>query len=197
MPAHLGQWQGEDVISGIRKAPLDAPNVAVGETNIAGDGQADLTVHGGPDKAVYAYPADNWPWWKAQANFEGKPAAFGENLTLEGADEDVIRIGDRFIWGPVELEVCQPRAPCFKFTLLTGREDMIARMMVGARTGWYFRVLKEGVAPTSGVLHRTATDETMPTIHEAFVAVYHPRVRSDIIEKVLVAPALSFAWRNG
>src|SRR5262249_39459547 len=118
-------------------------------------------------------------------------------LTLVGADEDAIRIGDRFTWGPVELEVSQPRAPCFKFTMLTGREDMSARMTVSGRTGWYFRVLKEGLAPTSGELQRTSTDERMPSIHEAFVAVYHPRVASDIIEKVLVAPALSFAWRNG
>jgi len=197
MPAPLGTWQGERIISGIRKAPDSGPRVAVGATNIDGDGQADLTVHGGPDKAVYIYPADHWPWWKAQAQFEAAPASFGENLTVRGADEHAIRIGDVFHWGTVKLEVSQPRAPCFKFAMLTGREDLGARMTVSGRTGWYVRVLETGDAPTHGMLTRIATQEAMPTVHEAFVAIYHPRVRSDVIEKVLAAPALSGAWRDG
>lgn len=197
MPAPLGRWQGEPVVSGIRKTLVVAPTVAVGETNLAGDGQADLTVHGGPDKAVYVYPADHWPWWEADAKFTAAPAAFGENLTVEGADEHTVRIGDRFAWGPVVLEVSQPRAPCFKFALLTGREDMGARMTASARTGWYVRVLQTGEAPTKGPLVRSHTDEAMPTVRDAFVAAYHPRVRSDVIEKTLAAPALSRAWRLG
>jgi MOSC domain-containing protein YiiM len=93
-PAALGIWQDEEVISGIKKTPLSVASVMVGETNIAGDGQADLTVHGGPDKAIYIYAADHWPWWEADAKFTGGPASFGENLTIEGADEHTIRIGD-------------------------------------------------------------------------------------------------------
>lgn len=197
MPAPLGVWQGERIVSGIRKTPLERDTIAVGETNIAGDGQADLSVHGGPDKAIYAYPADHWAWWKAEAGFDAAPAAFGENLTLRGADEHAVRIGDVFQWGNVRLEVAQPRAPCFKFAMLTGREDMGARMTVSGRTGWYFRVLETGAAPVRGALTRTATNEAMPSVREAFVAVYHPRVRSDVIEKVLAAPALSRAWRGG
>lgn len=197
MPAPLGQWQGEDIISGIRKTPVSGGGVAVRATNIDGDGQADLTVHGGPDKAIYIYPSDHWPWWKAQAQFEAGPASFGENLTVRGSDEHAIRIGDVFQWGSAKLEVSQPRAPCFKFTMLTGREDMAGRMTVSGRTGWYVRVLETGEAPTHGVLTRIATNEAMPTVHEAFVAVYHPRVYNDVIEKVLAAPALSRAWRGG
>jgi MOSC domain-containing protein YiiM len=197
MPAPLGVWRGEPVTSAIRKATVSVPAVAVTETNIAGDGQADLSVHGGPDKAVYAYPADNWPWWKDEAAFESRPASFGENLTLQGGDEHAVRIGDRFAWGPVLLEVSQPRSPCFKFAMLTGREDMGGRMTVSGRTGWYFRVLQTGEAPAQGELCRTLTNEEMPTVYEAFIAVMHPRVRSDIVEKTLVAPALSFAWRDG
>ena len=197
-PAPLGEWHGEPVTSAIRKTPLEeAPAVAVGATNIAGDAQADLTVHGGPDKAVYAYPAVHWPWWKAEAGFDAAPASFGENLTVQGGDEHVVRIGDRFAWGEVVLEVSQPRSPCFKFAMLTGREDMGARMTVAARTGWYFRVAQTGEAPTRGELRRVATDETMPSVHEAFTAVYHPRVRSDVLDKVMAAPALSRDWRSG
>jgi MOSC domain-containing protein YiiM len=196
-PAPLGMWQDEEVISGIKKTPLSAASVIVGETNIAGDGQADLTVHGGPDKAIYIYAADHWPWWEADAKFTAAPASFGENLTIEGADEHTIRIGDRFQWGSVELEVSQPRAPCYKFTMLTARHDMAARMTASARTGWYTRVLQAGEASTRGTITRTHTDEAMPTVRDAFVAVYHPRVRSDVIERVLAAPKLSPDWRRG
>lgn len=197
MPAPLGVWQGEPVISGIRKAPVQSEAIFVGATNIAGDGQADLSVHGGADKAIYAYPADHWPWWKTEAGFDAGVAAFGENLTVRGADEHTIRIGDRFEWGEVSLEVSQPRAPCFKFSLLTGREDLGARMTASGRTGWYLRVLQTGMAPVRGRLERIATDAAMPSVHEAFVAVYHPRVRGNVIEKILAAPALSGAWRSG
>lgn len=196
-PAPHGTWQGERVLSGIRKTPLATPHVFVGETNIDGDGQADLTVHGGRDKAVYAYPADNWPWWRNEAAFDPRPASFGENLTLQGATENDVRIGDRFTWGPdVALEVSQPRAPCFKFAMLTLRQDLGTRMTVSARTGWYFRVLRTGIAPAQGSLARTHTDELAPTIRDAFAAAYHPRVGRDLIDRVLSAPALSQAWRE-
>lgn len=196
MPAPLGSWQGEEVESGIRKTPLSAPMVTVATLNLAGDGQADLTVHGGPDKAIYAYPADNWPWWKDQARFDAVPASFGENLTVKGADEHAVRIGDRFSWGTTELEVSQPRGPCFKFTMLTGRDDMAARMTISGRPGWYYRVLKEGSAPTQGELVRTHTNEEMPTVYEAFIAVYHPRVAVDVLEKVANAKPLAHQWRD-
>jgi MOSC domain-containing protein YiiM len=194
-PAVLGVWQGETVISAIRKSAVTAGEVLVGATNIEGDKQADPCVHGGADKAVYAYSADNWPWWKSQAQFEGMPAAFGENLTLRGADEIAVRIGDVFAWGDVRLEVSEPRAPCNKFAMFTGRQDLGPLMTISARTGWYFRVLHTGVAPTRGTLTRTATDETMPSVREAFIARYHPRTPAAIIDKVLAAPALARSWR--
>jgi MOSC domain-containing protein YiiM len=133
----------------------------------------------------------------AQAHFTAAPASFGENLTLEGASEHEVRIGDRFAWGPVVVEVSQPRAPCFKFAMLTGRDDMGQRMTTSARTGWYFRVAQTGEASTKATLVRTHTNDTMPTVRETFIAAYHPRVTSDVIERVLAAPALSPAWRTG
>jgi MOSC domain-containing protein YiiM len=196
-PAPLGDWQGESVVSSIRKAPLAASSIAVDHVNILGDQQADLTVHGGVDKAVYAYSADHWSWWQSAAGYTPSLAGFGENLTIGGAGEDDIRIGDRFQWGDVELEVSQPRAPCFKFVMLTGRQDMAARMTVSGRTGWYYRVLKTGAAPTSGSLTRVSTDEAMPTVRQAFMAMFHPRIEEAIIDRVLSAAPLAKDWRAG
>jgi MOSC domain-containing protein YiiM len=198
VPAPLGVWQGEAVASGIRKSPVPQPSIRVGCTNLEGDGQADMSVHGGVDKAVYAYPVDRWDWWKNEAGFAAHAASFGENLTLQGADEEALRIGDRFSWGTdVVLEVSQPRAPCFKFALMTGREDLPGRMTVSGRTGWYFRVVKDGLAPTRGRLDLIVSDAGMPTVREAFLAMVQPRVSSDVLERVLGAPALAESWRKG
>src|SRR5438105_15057701 len=95
-PAPLGVWQGEDIVSGIRKFPVRAATISASRINLDGDEQADLRVHGGEDKAIYAYPADNWPWWQDAARFEPGPAAFGENLTTRGGGETTGRIGDFF-----------------------------------------------------------------------------------------------------
>jgi MOSC domain-containing protein YiiM len=198
LPAPLGVWQGETVASGIRKSPVPQSSIRAGLTNLEGDGQADLSVHGGVDKAVYAYPVDHWDWWKDQAGFVAQAASFGENLTLQGADEEAVRIGDLFSWGPdVVLEVSQPRAPCFKFALMTEREDLPGRMTMSGRTGWYFRVVRDGVAPTRGRLDLVSTDAGMPSVREAFFAMVQPRVRSDVLERVLAAPALAESWRKG
>jgi MOSC domain-containing protein YiiM len=194
-PAPLGVWQGEAVISAIRKSSVAGETVAVSATNLEGDKQADPSVHGGADKAVYAYSADNWPWWKSEAQFAATPAAFGENLTLRGADETAVRIGDVFAWGDVRLEVSEPRAPCNKFAMFTGRPDLGPLMTISARTGWYFRVLYTGAAPTRGMLTRITTDAAMPSVREAFIARYHPSTPAAIIDKVLAAPALAQSWR--
>ena len=196
-PAPLGVWQGEEIISGIRKAPVSTATINASHTNLDGDEQADLRVHGGEDKAIYAYPADNWPWWQEAARFTAAPASFGENLTTRGGDELSVRIGDVFAWGGIKLEVSQPRSPCFKFALLTGREDLGTRMVASARTGWYFRVLETGSAPTTGTLQRLSTSAAAPSVRDSFVALFHPRVASDVIERTLAAPALSGVWRRG
>jgi MOSC domain-containing protein YiiM len=196
-PAPLGVWQGEEIISGIRKSPVSGQTISASELNLDGDEQADLSVHGGEDKAIYAYPADNWPWWRDTAQFAAAPASFCENLTTRGGDETSVRIGDVFAWGAIKLEVSQPRAPCFKFAMLTGREDLGTRMIASARTGWYFRVLETGNAPTHGSLVRVTTNEAAPSVRDSFVALFHPRVASEVIERTLAAPALSSVWRRG
>src|SRR5262245_16335871 len=118
-PKVLARVGEEVVMSAIGKAPVATQDIRVLKETLEGDRVADPTVHGGADKAVYAYPADNWPWWQNEHALACRPGAFGENLTLSGADETGVRIGDRFSWGDALLEVSQPRQPCFKFQLHT------------------------------------------------------------------------------
>src|SRR5882724_7357343 len=174
-PRLLALDNGETFTSAIGKQPLAARTVTVGRTNLDGDAQADLEHHGGAVKAVYAYPADHWPWWETEHGFSCRPGAFGENLTLEGADETSVAIGDRFEWGEALLEITQPRVPCFKFQFHSARADAGALMTLSARCGWYFRVLAEGTAPVGGAcLNRTAIGEG-PSVREAFIAAFDKR----------------------
>jgi MOSC domain-containing protein YiiM len=195
-PRVIGLWQGETVLSGFAKAPLSGASVYVGPTNIAGDAQADLSVHGGIDKAVYAYPADHWSWWEREKALPCRPATFGENLTLEGADETAIGIGDRFRWGEAILEVSQPRAPCFKFALHAGRPDAPALMTVSGRCGWYFRVIAPGLAPLGNTALVRITEMHAPDVRESFFAALDPRVPAASRARVHAAPALASDWRR-
>jgi len=186
--------QGEVVLSGIAKPRVTNETVFVGRENIEGDGQADLRVHGGRDKAVYAYPSEHWMWWQKAHGLVCSANTFGENLTVEGADERDIRIGDRFRWGEALLEVSQPRAPCFKLGLHT-REDIPARLTQSGRCGWYLRVVEVGFAAVNGALVREVESEG-PTVREAFVAALHPREPQDLRDRVRTTPALAEAWKR-
>jgi MOSC domain-containing protein YiiM len=138
-------WRGATVTTGIFKEPV-AGRIALRRLNLAGDGQADLSVHGGAEKAVYAYPLEHYaPWHAELPGVVLAPGSFGENLTLEGVPlEDEVCVGDRFEVGSAELVVTQPRIPCFKLGLRFGREDMVKRFLASGRSGWYFAVLREG-----------------------------------------------------
>ncbi len=195
-PRPIGVRSGELVISSIAKVPVPTERVGVGVTNIEGDGQADLSVHGGADKAVYAYPSDHWSWWETEHGLRCQPATFGENLTLAGADENSVAIGDRFRWGDALLEVSQPRAPCYKFAMHTGREDAPQLMTLAARCGWYLRVIEEGHAQTRGGELERIRESVGPSVREAFVAALHPRVPQELRLRVHDAPALAASWRS-
>ncbi|MBV9046195.1 MAG: MOSC domain-containing protein [Alphaproteobacteria bacterium] len=193
-PRVIGVANGQAVLSGIAKQPVREDRVFVARENIEGDGQADLRVHGGRDKAVYAYPADHWPWWETEHRLACAPNTFGENLTLEGADEEHVAIGDQFRWGDVLLEISQPRAPCFKLGI-HAREDIPARMMQSARCGWYFRVIEVGFAPARGDLVRER-ETGGPSVREAFVAALHPGASVDSRNRVRGVAELSPAWKR-
>jgi MOSC domain-containing protein YiiM len=194
--AHIiGSVDGMAVLSGIGKRPV-AHDVHVGRLGIEGDEQADLSVHGGADKAVYAYPSRNWAWWRAAKSLDCAPATFGENLTLDGCDEDDVAIGDRFRWGDCVLEVSQPRAPCYKLGLHTGRPDVPQAMTVFARCGWYYRVVEEGRAPATDTKISRIAAHGGPSVRDTFRALFDPRMADAAKRRVLDCADLAESWRR-
>jgi MOSC domain-containing protein YiiM len=137
-------WQGKVVTTGIFKAPVNAP-VMLRTLNLDGDGQADLTVHGGMSKAVYAYPSEHYAFWHAEFPEKNLPwGMFGENFTTEGLREESIYIGDRFRVGEAEVMATEPRMPCYKLGIKFGRTDIMKRFLRSRRSGFYFAVKREG-----------------------------------------------------
>jgi MOSC domain-containing protein YiiM len=140
----LVQRNGEAVSTGIFKEPISG-RIMLKTLNLDGDRQADLSVHGGPAKAVYGYPSEHYDFWKRELPDMDLPwGMFGENFTTEGMFEAEINIGDRFRIGSAEVMVTQPRMPCYKLGIRFGRADIIKRFLVSERSGFYFSVLKEG-----------------------------------------------------
>ena len=134
----------EPVSTGIFKEPV-AGRLMMRTLNLDGDRQADLSVHGGPQKAVYLYPSEHYPFWKQELPDMDLPwGLFGENLTTEGLLETETHIGDKFRIGSAEVMVTQPRMPCYKLGIRFGRTDIIKRFLASERSGFYFSVLKEG-----------------------------------------------------
>lgn len=196
MPALLGRDRQGEVISGIRKRIVGSGELVVGRTNIAGDGQADLRAHGGPDKAVYCYPSDHLAWWAEAHGYRGVDglAPFGENLSTTGIAETEAHIGDVWQWGDALLQISQPRWPCFKLAMMSGRPDMVKCFVDSGRSGWYLRVLEEGTAPVAGPISLVERDDAGISVSLAFAArkdASHPDR-----ERVFAHPALADAWRR-
>ncbi|MGQ0792510.1 MAG: MOSC domain-containing protein [Deltaproteobacteria bacterium] len=148
IPRRMGGGKSANLLdtpwySAIFKDPVEG-KIRLGKTNLAGDRQADLRVHGGADKAVCAYPARHYPFWREALGAEILFGAFGENFTVAGLDEREACIGDIFAAGEATLQITQPRQPCVKLCRRHGREDMIERVHESVRVGWYFRTLAEG-----------------------------------------------------
>jgi MOSC domain-containing protein YiiM len=136
-------WHGRAVLTGIWKAPV-AGRVAVRGINLDGDAQADLRVHGGPDKAVYAYAREDYEWWAEELDTPIELATFGENLSVRGVALDDLVIGSRAQVGTTLLQVTQPRLPCFKLGIRMGDASFVERFDAAQRFGAYFRIIEEG-----------------------------------------------------
>jgi MOSC domain-containing protein YiiM len=136
------EWRGRAVTTAIWKEPVDG-RVALRRVNLVGDDQADRRVHGGIDKAVYAYASEDYEWWAPRTG-PLAPGTFGENLTTVGIDVTGSRIGDRWHIGPAVLEVAQPRSPCFKLGIRMGDDAFPVRFAAARRPGAYLRVIVEG-----------------------------------------------------
>lgn len=197
-PQVLAEQDGVRVYSAIAKRRVATGTVlwlSIG--NLAGDGQADLRVHGGPDKAVYAYPSEHLAPWSAELGELGDHAPFGENLSTSGVTEQQVSVGDRWRWDDAILQVCQPRWPCFKLALHRQRPDIQARMRATGRTGWYLRVLEPGevtVGSPIEVIHRDPAGLTIADAHEA-MGDRHLRDR-DLVEALAGHDALAEEWRG-
>ena len=138
-------WQGKVVTTGIFKEPVEGRTM-MRKLNLDGDRQADLTVHGGVSKAVYAYPSEHYDYWRTELPGVDLPwGMFGENLTTEGLLEDAVYIGDRFRVGETELMVTEPRMPCYKLGIKFDRADIIKRFLASRRSGFYFAIVQEGM----------------------------------------------------
>jgi MOSC domain-containing protein YiiM len=188
---------GEEVLTGIFKTPVQK-RLRMRTLNLEGDRQADLSVHGGPDKAVYAYPSEHYPYWKNELPGMELPwGSFGENLTTEGLLEGDVCLGDRFTIGTAEVVVTQPRLPCFKLNLKFDRDDMVKRFLASRRTGFYFRVLREGEIGAGDEIVRVHRDENRVSISDALNIYLGAPGSSELRERALRVEYLSASWREG
>ena len=173
-------------MSAIFKAPVDG-RVRVAGDAVEGDQQADRRVHGGPDKAVYAYAAEDIEWWEERLGRSLEPGAFGENLTVEGVDVTGARIGERWRVGTAELEVSQPRLPCAKLGLRFGDPGMVKRFAETGRPGAYLRIVTEGKIAAGDpveVLERPAHDVSVALVSRAIL------LDDALLVQAAAAPAL-------
>jgi len=165
-PREIGSIRGRSVRSGIHKHQVEGA-VRAGRLNLEGDEQADLSVHGGVSKAVYAYPSEHYPYWKnrfPKMNLEW--GSFGENLTTEGLLEESVHVGDRLLAGSAEFEVTQPRLPCYKLGIKFGTQRMLKWFLESGRTGFYMGVVKEGTVRAGDVVSVRRYDRPSLTIAE-------------------------------
>jgi MOSC domain-containing protein YiiM len=189
-------WQGRTVSTGIFKQPV-AGRVRLRRHNLDGDGQADLRVHGGEHKAVYAYPFEHYAWWQHELGRDGlTPGQFGENFTVSGLLEDEVCIGDVFGIGSARLQVSQPRAPCFKLDVRMGTDGFLARFKAAGRVGFYLRVLEEGEVGAGDAISRLARDPGGMSVREVYQLRYGERGERARLERAAALPALSPTWRE-
>jgi MOSC domain-containing protein YiiM len=194
MPSYLGQFRGQPIRSSIAKQPVTAEYLWLDRLNLEGDAQADLEVHGGPDKAVYAYPSEHLRAWAEELGQELGPAPFGENLSTAGGTEDDVCIGDKWFWGDAVLEVCQPRSPCFKLTMHRGRGDIGRLLRSSNRTGWYLRVLEPGRVPVAGPI-RVEPHPMGATVSVVNEATKPGAAPLDVLQALLAVEPLAMEWK--
>jgi MOSC domain-containing protein YiiM len=188
-------WHGRLVETGIFKQPVTGP-VMMRTLNLDGDQQADLSVHGGVDKAVYAYPSEHYAYWRGELpDIDFSWAVFGENLTTEGLFEDTVYIGDRYRIGEAELVVTQPRLPCYKLGVRFDRPDMVKRFLASKRTGFYFAVKKEGIVQAGDSIELLAREQQ--EICVADITRIYAFEREDVrtIQRAMSVKALPESWK--
>ena len=188
-------FQGREIITGICKNPVRGP-LNLKKTGFEGDGVADLKNHGGIDKAVCVYSEDHYPYWEKTLQIKLSHAAFGENLSVLNLREDEICIGDIFQLGTAITQVSQPRQPCKTLAVRYGRNDLVKLVIHSGYTGFYLRVLKEGITEKGDKLVLLERDSHNINISFANHIFHRDKKNRCGIEKVLAVPALSESWKH-
>jgi MOSC domain-containing protein YiiM len=183
------------VLTSIFKSPVEG-RIAIHGYNLDGDRQADLTVHGGPNKAVYAYASEHYPYWRAQLPGMDLPyGMFGENLTTEGWTEETVQIGDRFRIGSAILQVSQPRMPCFKLGIRFNRTDIVKLFWQSGRSGIYFSVVEEGDVSAGDTIERIEAAQDSVSVADVVRMYRGDEADRDKLKRVLRLP-LPGGWKE-
>jgi MOSC domain-containing protein YiiM len=192
----LAIYNGSSVSTGIFKEPVTGP-VALRTLNLDGDRQADLAVHGGPYKAVYAYPAEHYEFWRRELPGTDLPwGMFGENFTTEGLFENELHIGDRLQIGSARIMVRQPRIPCYKLALKFRRNDILARFLRSGRSGFYFSVEQEGTVAAGDSFEFAGREPHAISIAEMNRLFSEDRYNAELLEKAIATTDLPEDWRD-
>lgn len=189
-------FKGEVVITGIFKEPVKG-RIKLRNLNLDGDRQADLTVHGGIDKAVYAYPAEHYKYWiheLPETAFSW--GMFGENFTTEGLVEDSVNIGDLFQIGTARLIATQPRMPCYKLGVKFKRTDIIRKFLNSRRPGIYFKVLNEGDVGAGDEIKLISRDKNNVTINDIVRLYVEDKTDIEAMQRAITVESLPLGWRH-
>lgn len=171
--AQLVEWRGKKVRTGIYKYPVDEA-IFLGHEDVVDDAVVDRKHHGGLDKAVYAYSVNHYPFWKEQfPNAEWSLGMFGENLTVKGLDESKMMIGSVYQVGEAQVQVCQPRQPCFKLGIRFGTQSVLKKFLNSQYPGVYFRVVKHGHVKCGDEFDLISEHLGCPSISEVYSLIYH------------------------
>lgn len=181
--------------TGFFKEQVDGP-VQVVSTGLVGDAQADLKHHGGPDKAILAYAADHYPLWKAELGIDMPHGGFGENLTVHGADETTLCIGDVFTIGNVIVEISQPRQPCWKLARRWRNNALIQHVIRNGRTGWYLRVIQGGFINPGTTCMLMERKHPAWTIARANTVMHHEKTNAALLAELAACPSLAIEWQK-
>jgi MOSC domain-containing protein YiiM len=188
--------KGQRISTGIYKQPIERP-VMLRRLNLDGDRQADMRVHGGPAKAVYAYPSEHYPLWRKELpGIDLQYGMFGENFTTEGLDENDTNIGDRFRIGEAVVMVTQPREPCFKLAAKFGRDDIIKLFLESGRSGFYLSVVEEGMVEAGQTMERIYTDKNGVTVADMNSLYLHGATDAALVRRALLVESLPPGYRN-
>jgi MOSC domain-containing protein YiiM len=192
----LTLYNGNTINTGIFKEPVSGP-VPLRKLNLDGDQQADLAVHGGPNKAVYTYPSEHYTFWREELPGTNLPwGMFGENFTTEGVFERDLHVGDRLQIGSSTIVVRQPRVPCYKLAAKFKRNDILARFLRSGRSGTYFSVEREGVVTAGDSFEILSQEPLAITIAEMNRLFADDRYNRELLDKAIATPALPEDWRD-